>query len=217
MESTDFDKLRIQMVEKQLIPRGIKDNRVLKAFGKVPRHKFVSQDLINNAYEDHPLPIGDSQTISQPYMVALMTECLGLKGDECVLEIGTGSGYQAAILAELARYVYSIERIPELAERANQTLLNLGYINVKVKAGDGTLGWNEFAPYDGIIVTAGSPGIPESLINQLKKGGRVVIPAGGSFSQTLKIVKKIKGKVQTQDVCGCVFVPLLGKQGWSSA
>ena len=202
------------MVEVQLISRGIKDKRVLDAFRKVPRHEFVPKELIDSAYIDSPLPIGEGQTISQPYMVALMTECLCLKGEEKVLEIGTGSGYQAAILAELAKEVYSIERIEILTLRATEILESLGYKNIKVKTGDGTLGWLEFSPYEGIIVTAAAPKVPLPLIEQLKDGGFLVIPLNGRFSQILTVIEKTKDKLRVSEVCGCVFVPMIGKYGW---
>lgn len=217
MKNTDFDELRKKMVEEQLIPRGISDKKVLDAFGKVPRHKFVPEEFQDSAYNDYPLSIGDGQTISQPYMVSLMTESLVLKGDEKVLEIGTGSGYQMAILLEIAREVYSVERSEVLAHGASKTLEQLGYRNFEIKMGDGTLGWTEYAPYDGIIVTAGAPGIPESLIRQLNEGGRMVIPIGGSFGQILTIVEKKGPSIITREVCGCVFVPLIGKEGWPSS
>ena len=210
-----WQRLRDEMVDNQLIPRGVHDELVLSAFRKVPRHYFVSKEVKReNAYSDHPLSIGKGQTISQPYMVALMTELLQLKGEEKVLEIGAGSGYQAAILAELAKEVYTVERIVSLAERAEQTLSELGYNNVKVGIKDGTLGWEEFSPYDGIVVTAGAPSIPPVLIEQLSPEGRLVIPIGGTFSQMLTLVVKEQGKVVSSDICSCVFVPLIGKQGW---
>ena len=202
------------MVEEQLIPRGIKDLRLLQAFQKVPRHKFVTEKYSDSAYGDFPLPIGAEQTISQPYMVALMTQCLELAGGETVLEIGTGSGYQAAILAELTGRVYSVERMADLAEQAEIRLKELGYHNVQIKTGDGTTGWQKYAPYDEIIVTAGAPAIPNPLIEQLGVGGRLVIPIGGSFNQILTVVNKHKDKIETEEICGCVFVPLLGKYGW---
>lgn len=214
MVEDSFFSLREEMVMNQIVARGIKDARVIKAFLKVPRHKFVSEKDILEAYDDHPLPIGEGQTISQPYMVALMSECLKLKGGEKVLEIGTGSGYQAAILAELANEVYSIERFPSLAERAKLILESLGYENVRIKVGDGTLGWEEFSPYDGIIVTACSPEIPPPLITQLKDKGRLVIPLGESFSQVLTVVEKFKDKLKKEEICGCVFVPLIGRYGY---
>lgn len=209
--------LRNRMVEEQLIPRGIHDERVLNAFRKVPRHKFVFYENLVNAYGDYPLPVGEGQTISQPYMVALMTQCLELKGEEKVLEIGTGSGYQAAILGELAKIVYSVERITVLAERTKVTLDALGYTNIKIKVGDGTEGWDEFAPYDGIIVTAGAPFIPSPLPAQLAEDGRMVIPIGDAFSQVLTLVKKKEGRITQEEICGCVFVPLIGKYGWKTS
>ncbi len=197
------------------MPRGISDQRVIDVFRRVPRHEFVPEDVASSAYEDYPLPIGEGQTISQPYMVALMTECLGLKGDERVLEIGTGSGYQLAILAELAREVYSVERVTILADRAANTLRRLGYTNFEVKSGDGTLGWEEHRPYDGIMVTAGAPKVPGNLLRQLREGGKLVIPVGGGFGQVLSIVERKGGGSRATEVCGCVFVPLIGKEGWS--
>jgi len=204
------------MVEEQLIPRGIKNPKVLNVFSKIERHKFIAESLRESAYADFPLSIGDGQTISQPYIVALMTEHLDLTDKEKVLEIGTGSGYQTAILAELAKEVYSIERFEILAERA-QTLLNeLGYKNIKMKAGDGTLGWEEAAPFDRIIITAASPKIPLPSIEQLADNGKLILPLGESFSQVLTLVEKKDGKLKSIDICGCVFVPLVGKHGWSN-
>lgn len=210
----DFEKLRRKMVETQLIPRGIKDKKVIEAFLIVPREKFVSENLKEFAYDDTPLPIGEEQTISQPYIVALMTELLQLKGGEKVLEIGTGSGYQAAVLSEIGCDVYSVERIPSLATRAGKILQQLGYI-VKIKIGDGTLGWEEYAPYDGIIVTAAGPKIPQSLLTQLKEGGRIVMPVGNMFTQDLIRITKVKGKFIKENFGGCQFVPLKGKEGWN--
>lgn len=205
------------MVEEQLIARGISNGKVLAAFRKVPRHEFVPDEFWESAYNDYPLPIGEAQTISQPYMVALMTESLGLEGGEKVLEVGTGSGYQLAILAEIAKEAYSVERFQDLAEHAKIILEKLAYRNIEIKVGDGTLGWEERAPYDGIIVTAGAPGIPESLIKQLKDKGRLVIPIGGGFGQVLTIVEKKGTSITTREVCGCVFVPLVGKEGWPNS
>ena len=209
-----FREERSRMVQTQLLPRGITDESVMRAMEKVPRHRFVPADLAESAYEDRPLPIGEGQTISQPYIVALMTQSLELKGDESVLEIGSGSGYQAAVLAELVRQVYTIERIEELCNRSSEILKTLGYVNVNLKAGDGSEGWPEFAPYDGIMVTAGSPEIPEVLTEQVNEGGRIVIPVGGYYSQDLAVVHKIHGNLERKNVCGCVFVPLIGKYGW---
>ncbi|MFA0757484.1 MAG: hypothetical protein KEFWMYNX_001739 [Candidatus Fervidibacter sp.] len=206
--------LRAEMVEHQLRRRGIRDERVLAAFLKVPRHKFVRPQDLWVAYEDYPLPIGYGQTISQPYIVALMTELLALKGDECVLEVGTGSGYQAAILAELAREVITIERIPELARRAQRVLTDLGYRNVTVLVGDGSLGAPDFAPFDAIIVTAAAPHPPKALLEQLKDGGRLVIPIGDrTLQELIRFVRK--GDEWQEEKHGpCLFVPLIGKNGW---
>ncbi len=215
MFDRSFDDLRNEMVDAQLIQRGIQDKRVLSAFRKVPRHRFVPDNLWGLAYDDHPLPIGYGQTISQPYMVALMTELLKLKGNEKVLEIGTGSGYQTAILAGLSAQVYSIDRVDELAKSAEKLVTDLGYTNIKVKSGDGTLGWQEYSPYDGIIVTAGAPSVPVPLLEQLSDGGRLIIPVGSGFSQMLKSITKKDGRTEETDECPCVFVPLIGKYGWS--
>lgn len=209
-----YKKLRERMVRDQFIARGITDQRVLAAFYKVEREKFVPSEVRNKAYEDFPLSIGEGQTISQPYMVALMTQSLELKGDEKVLEIGTGSGYQTAILAELAREVYSVERIRALAERARKLLKKLGYNNVKILISDGTLGWEESSPYDRILVTAGAREIPQPLTDQLEEGGVMVIPVGNSYSQDLEVVRKRKNHIKTVAVEKCVFVPLIGKYGW---
>ena len=207
----DYEVLRKIMVKEQIAARGIKESRVLSAFLKVERHRFIPENSRRSAYADHPVPIGEGQTISQPYIVALMTECLNLNGNERILEIGTGSGYQTAILAELSKEIYSVERIPFLAERAKSVLGELGYTNIKIKVDDGTLGWQEEAPFDRIIITAASRRIPSPLIEQLKEGGRLLIPLGESFSQVLTIAQKQDGKIITSNVCGCVFVPLIGK------
>lgn len=210
----DFAILRKRMVEEQLVCRGIKDELVLNVFGKVERHKFIPEDLRESAYADFPVPIGDGQTISQPYMVALMTECLGLTGNEKVLEIGTGSGYQTAILAELAKEVYTIERFQALGESAQKVFDTLGYANIKVKIADGTLGWQEEAPFDRIIITAAAPRVPLPLTEELSENGRLVLPLGESFSQILTVIDRKKDKFESTGVCGCVFVPLVGKYGW---
>ncbi|MBM3255822.1 MAG: protein-L-isoaspartate(D-aspartate) O-methyltransferase [Candidatus Omnitrophica bacterium] len=206
----DYQALRKIMVEEQLIPRGITGERLINAFLKVERHKFTPQDLKDNAYADFPLPIGQAQTISQPYIVALMTEILDLSGEEKVLEIGTGSGYQAAILAELAKEVYTIERLEGLANKAKELLSGLGYQNIKFKCADGTLGWPEEAPFDRIIITAATSAIPLPLAQQLKEGGRLVLPLGENFSQVLTLVIKKNGNLESENICGCVFVPLVG-------
>ncbi|WP_353740530.1 protein-L-isoaspartate(D-aspartate) O-methyltransferase [Desulfoferrobacter suflitae] len=210
----NFQKARDRMVETQLISRGIKDPRVLEAMRKVPRHMFVDEALQEQAYSDHPMPIGDKQTISQPYIVALMTETLQLKGDEKVLEIGTGSGYQAAILGELAERVFSIERYPNLAYRANQVLQKLGYKNVIVRVADGTIGWPDEAPFDAIMVTAGAPRVPQPLVDQLAMGGRLVVPVGDRISQELILVKRVPEGIQKTNLGGVRFVDLVGKWGW---
>lgn len=202
---------RRQMVEGQLKSRGIGDSRVLEAMLKVKRHLFVSPVYRHLAYEDFPLPIGEGQTISQPYIVALMTELLALNGKEKVLEIGTGSGYQAAILAELAREVYSVEILAPLALQAELLFTQLGYQNIKVKTGDGFLGWSEFAPFDAIIVTCAPEEIPAPLLEQLAEGGRLVIPVGRHW-QELKLVRKIKGKAVVSDVVPVRFVPMVREQ-----
>lgn len=207
---------RKKMVEEQLIPRGISDKRVIDAFLKVPREKFIASDLLTQSYVDFPLPIGYEQTISQPYTVAFMTELLKLKEDEKVLEIGTGSGYQAAILSMLCRQVYTIERIPELADKAKAVLEILGYKNVEVIKGDGSLGLVKYAPYDAIIVTAAAQKIPEPFIAQLSDGGRLVIPVGDSFLQQMTRVTRESGEIKKEVFGGFVFVPLIGEHGWSS-
>lgn len=211
-----FNKLRSEMVEHQLRARGICDERVLEAFLKVPRHEFVRPEDVQRAYEDHPLPIGFGQTISQPYMVATMTEALQLQGDEKALEIGAGSGYQAAILAELCREVYAIERIAELATCAQETLQRLGYTNVHIVVGDGTLGLPEHAPFDAIVVSAAAPDVPPALVEQLAHGGRLVIPVGPPYTQMLLRVTKERetGQIKQEEICPCVFVPLVGEFGW---
>jgi len=207
---------REEMVHRQLEDRGIRDARVLAAMAKVPRHRFVDPALQSRAYGDHALPIGSGQTISQPYMVALMTEALQLSGGEKILEIGTGSGYQTAVLAEFTPRLFSIERSPELARAASGTLAALGYTNVILKTGDGTLGWPEHAPYDRILVTAGAPEIPPTLFAQLAPGGILVIPVGDRDIQTLEVmVKQEDGTALSKRLIECAFVPLLGREGWN--
>jgi len=203
------------MVEEQVVARGVKDARVIAAMRKVPRHLFVEEALQNQAYSDRPLPIGEKQTISQPYMVALMTEALQLTGKEKVLEIGAGSGYQTAILAESARQVFSIERILSLTMKARMLLINLGYTNVEIKFSDGTEGWIGESPFDAIIVTAGSPDIPQPLVDQLAVGGRLVIPVGDESVQDLIRLTKTEEGVKREDLGGCRFVKLIGRHGWS--
>jgi len=206
----DFKAMREKMVETQIKARGVKDPRVLSALLKVERHRFVPEEYLNSAYSDQPLPIGEGQTISQPYIVALMTELLELKGEEKVLEIGTGSGYQAAILGELAKEVYTIEIVESLASSARKRLSELAYQNIEVKAGDGYLGWPEVAPFDAIIITAAPDHIPKPLIEQLKEGGRMVVPVG-TYTQELKKIVKRSGKIETTDVIPVVFVPMTGE------
>lgn len=202
------------MVREQLVDRGIKDPRVLEAMGKIPRHLFVEPALEDRAYDDGPLPIGDKQSISQPYMVGLMSEALDLKGDEKVLEIGTGSGYQTAVLAELARNVFSVEKIRSFVARARVILDDLNYYNIAIHVGDGTLGWSEHAPYDAIVVTAGSPGLPQPLLDQLSIGGRLVIPLGDEHSQVLKRIRRTASGIEEELLGECRFVKLWGKYGW---
>jgi len=209
----ELEKERKAMVVEQIEERGIRDGRVLEVMEKVPRHEFVPEKYRLFAYEDSPLPIGEGQTISQPYIVALMTECLNLEGKEKVLEVGTGSGYQAAILSELSKEVYTIEIVEPLAERAEELLKKLGYRNVKVKCGDGYLGWEEYAPFDGIIVTCAPDHIPQPLIDQLAESGRMVIPVGETqFPQVLKLIEKREGKVTIWNVVPVRFVPMTGEE-----
>jgi protein-L-isoaspartate(D-aspartate) O-methyltransferase len=209
-----FGALRQEMVEAQLRSRGIRDERVLAAMGKVRRHLFIAAEYRDNAYKDHPLPIGEGQTISQPYIVALMLEALALDGSETVLEIGTGSGYLTALLAELARQVYSVERIESLAHSAGAVLARLGYGNVSLMVGDGSQGLAERAPFDAIVVSAAAPTIPKALLEQLREGGRVIVPVGPLDAQELKLVRKQAGRTVIANLEGCRFVPLIGEQGY---
>ncbi|MBW2968435.1 protein-L-isoaspartate(D-aspartate) O-methyltransferase [Candidatus Woesearchaeota archaeon] len=210
----DWDETRRLMVETQLISRDITDSRVLKVMREVPRHEFVPVELRDIAYSDCPLPIGEDQTISQPYIVALMTQALELSGGEKVLEIGAGSGYQAAVLSRLAKTVYSVERIPKLAEHAQNVLHKLSYLNVHVVVGDGTLGLKKHAPYDAIAVTAACFKVPEALKQQLKDGGRLVVPVGGQFGQALVKMTRSGDEFIEKKLCDCAFVPLVGEDGW---
>ena len=210
----EFTELRDLMVKTQLIPRGIKDERVLAAMKKVPRHLFVDESMQHRAYDDSALSIGEGQTISQPYMVAVMSEFLELKGTEKVLEIGTGSGYQAAVLAGLAKEVYTVERIAVLAERAEERYHALGYANIHVKIANGTLGWPEASPFDRIIITAGTPKVPDPLLLQLADQGILIAPVGDRFSQQIIKVKKTGDKVVEEYLTPCIFVPLIGEYGW---
>jgi protein-L-isoaspartate(D-aspartate) O-methyltransferase len=210
----EYQRLREAMVVTQLIPRGIRDERVLSAMRKVPRHLFMPEPMRYAAYEDRALAIGEGQTISQPYMVAVMTQLLELAGTEKVLEIGTGSGYQAAVLAELAGEVYTVERIPALAVKARQTIESSGYKNVNVIVGDGTLGLEKEASFDRIIVTAGAPSVPLPLIEQLVEGGIIIVPAGDHFSQVLLKGRKSGQTLIEESHTPCAFVPLIGEYGW---
>lgn len=210
-----FEEDRKRMVDEQLRARGISDERILSVFGKVPRHLFVDEKERDKAYSDHPLPIGYNQTISQPHMVATMTSYLSLTGKERVLEIGTGSGYQTAILSLLTCEVYTVEKIEPLAEKASSILKELGITNVHIKIGDGSLGLPNNAPYDRIIVTAGSPDIPPPLVEQLNEGGIIVIPTGARYTQELIVARKEGDELIKKIEGGCIFVPLLGKYGWA--
>lgn len=209
-------ELRARMVEEQLRSRGIRDPRVLAAMGKVPREEFISGEDFRDAYGDHPLPIGAGQTVSQPYIVAAMVEALELRPTDRVLEVGTGTGYQAAILAELAAEVWTIERHEELASKAQEILARLGYTNVHVIYGDGSVGLPERAPFEGILVAAAAPRIPDSLVAQLADGGRLVVPVGTRVEQQVHIVRKLGNEVvvTTHDLCR--FVPLVGAEGWQA-
>jgi protein-L-isoaspartate(D-aspartate) O-methyltransferase len=205
---------RERMVQTQLLGRGIKDNRVLEAFRKVPRHLFVPEKFESEAYQDYPISIGSGQTISQPYMVAVMLELLDLKGDEKVLEVGTGSGYESALLGELTREVYTVERVDSLSEQARKRLNEIGYKNIHFKIGDGSLGWSEFAPYQAMIVSAAAPITPQPLLDQLDQEGKLVLPEGESYSQTLVRIVKFSSSSRKEEFFNCVFVPLIGEYGW---
>lgn len=209
------DKTTVQrmiMVEEQIAGRGIKDRRILDAMRKIPRHLFVDSFMKERAYGDHPLPIGEGQTISQPYVVALMTEALNLKSSDVVLEIGTGSGYQAAVLAELVKQVYTVEIREGLKETASKLLIELGYKNIKTKYGDGYYGWEQYAPFDAIIITASANHIPPPLIKQLKEGGRLIIPLGSTlYYQTLTLATKNGNELNLEQMGGVAFVPMLGE------
>lgn len=207
---------RRNMVESQLRARRIRDERVLNAMLHIPRHEFVSEEYRDQVYEDHPIPIGEGQTVSQPYIVAIMLQSLALDPADRVLEVGTGSGYQTALLSELAREVYSVERHPVLAQAAESTLARLGYLNAKVLIGDGSRGLPEVAPFDAIVVSAAAPGIPAPLFAQLREGGRMVIPVGPSHAQELQLVRKQAGEPLVTKLEGCRFVPLIGSEGYRS-
>jgi len=210
----DYEVARARMVKEQLIKRGINDERVLKAIGSVPRHIFLDQAFWPRAYGDHPLPIGHNQTISQPYIVALMCQELKLEEGKKILEIGTGSGYQSAVLAVMDYSVYTIERYEELSVRAEDIIKRLEITGVHFMIGDGSLGWEGESPFDGIIVTAGAPAVPEDLMEQVITGGKIIIPVGDRFSQRMQIIEKGEKIIEKRDICGCTFVPLVGKQGW---
>jgi protein-L-isoaspartate(D-aspartate) O-methyltransferase len=205
---------RKRMVEDQLRARGIKDEQVLQVMLKVPRHSFVDEGLVPMAYNNHPLSIGEGQTISQPYIVAYMVECLRLRPEDRILEVGTGCGYVTAISAELGAQVYSIERISALLMKARKNLKRLGYRNIVLKLGDGTEGWPQAAPFDAIIVSAASPEIPRPYLDQLAEGGRLILPVGGEGHQELVLVTKTKGKLSQETLSGCRFVKLMGKYGF---
>ena len=209
-----YARERERMVGEQVAGRGVTDSRVLAAMRRVPRHRFVQEALRARAYGDHPLPIGEDQTISQPFIVGLMTSLLELTGREKVLEVGTGSGYQTAVLAAVARRVCSIERLPRLAERARALLESLGHDNVWIRVGNGALGWPDQAPFDRIIVTAGGPAIPPPLVQQLAEGGRMVLPVGSPDNQTLTVVDNVGGEIRERAHGECKFVKLVGKYAW---
>jgi protein-L-isoaspartate(D-aspartate) O-methyltransferase len=210
----NYEKDRGRMVDEQILWRGIRDERVIAAMRRVPRHEFLPEAIRGMAYQDSALPLGEGQTMSQPYMVARMTELLGLQGAERVLEIGTGSGYQAAVLSELCGKVYSVERIKLLAERARLNLDRLGYRSVAIKVYDGTYGWKEMSPFDAIMVTAGAPDVPAPLVDQLREGGRMVIPVGDRYGQVLLTIVKTPSGPVTERSIPCTFVPLVGNHGW---
>lgn len=214
----NFDISRKRMVETQIVARGVTDRRVIDAMLNLPRHLFVQEAMASQAYNDTSLPIGDKQTISQPYMVALMSEMLQLTGVERVLEIGTGSGYQAALLSRLANRVYTIERIPALASRARKLFDSLGLTNISMKIDDGSVGWSAEAPFDAIMVTAGAPDIPQALVDQLLPGGRLLVPVGDQLSQVLALVRKADdGSFTVEKSTPCRFVKLIGTEGWNEA
>ena len=215
-EPIKFERQRVEMVERQIEARGVSDPFVLGAMRKVPRHLFVSEALMDQAYGDFPLPIGDQQTISQPYIVAEMTQALDLKPDDRVLEIGTGSGYQAAVLAEIVFRVYTIERLHPLFIKTRRLFDQLRYHNIVTRYSDGTTGWSDESPFDAIIVTAGAPRIPENLLGQLAMGGRMVLPVGDRNSQDLIKIEKDEDGFHKTNLGGCRFVKLVGEQGWES-
>jgi protein-L-isoaspartate(D-aspartate) O-methyltransferase len=210
----DFTWARERMVQEQIVARGITDARVIAALRRIPRHLFVDSGIVNRAYDDSALPIGEKQTLSQPYMTARMTEALALTGDEKVLEVGTGSGYQTALLAELSFNVFSVEKIRSLSRKARALLDQLDYQNIALHVGDGTIGWSEHAPYDAIIVSAGSPSTPKPLLDQLSSCGRLVIPVGDEQNQTLLRLTRTRSGFEQEQLGECKFVKLFGKYGW---
>ncbi len=209
-----LEPARARMVEEQIVARGVSDQSVLRAFRTVPRHEFVPEEYRRDAYRDGPLPIGNGQTISQPYMVASMTEAARVEPGNRILEIGTGSGYQAAILAELGAFVFTVERLRLLSNLAQEVLDSLGYTQIRFLVADGTLGWQAEAPFDAVVVTAGAPHLPEPLLDQLADGGRLVIPIEDGFSQILHVVTKTEGEIHEERKERCTFVPLIGEFGW---
>jgi len=213
---SDYSFQRARMVREQIEARGIDNPQVLEAMRNTPRHLFVPENTASMAYADRPLPIGKEQTISQPYIVAYMTQCLRLRGGERVLEIGTGLGYQAAVLSRIASEVYSMERFPDLADKARELLAELGYDNVYISCGDGTLGWPEQAPFEGIIATASGPRVPDPLKEQLSYGGRIVMPVGSyRLGQNIvRLTKGREGRFQEENLLGVAFVPMVGEEGW---
>ena len=214
MDESAYEAERREMVEKQLRARGIHDERVLDAMLRIPRHEFVPSESRALAYEDHPIPIAEEQTVSQPFIIAVSLQALALSGTESVLEVGTGSGYQTALLSLLASRVYSVERHASLAYSAETVLAQLGLNNVKVRVGDGSQGWAEFAPFDAVLVSAAAPSVPTSLIRQLADGGKMVIPVGPPYAQELRLVRKSSGAITSEIVEGCRFVPLIGAEGY---
>ncbi len=213
-EERKYSRLRDEMVESQIISRGITDTRVLTAMGKVPRHRFVSEAMMEQAYGDYPLPIGEQQTISQPFMVAEMTQALALSEEDKVLEIGTGSGYQAAVLAEIVYRVYTVERKHALFVKTRKLFDSLKYFNIVTRFSDGTTGWKEEMPFDAIIVTAGSPDVPDYLLEQLADRGRMIIPVGDQHTQDLMLITKNDNGYDYKNLGRCRFVKLIGEQGW---
>ncbi|HXU17820.1 MAG TPA: protein-L-isoaspartate(D-aspartate) O-methyltransferase [Terriglobales bacterium] len=212
--SASYEEQRRAMVERQLRARGIHDPRVLETMLQVPRHQFVAPEFQVQAYADYPLPIGAEQTISQPFIIAVALQALGLTGTESVLEVGTGSGYQTALLARMARQVYSVERHAELAEKAHRTLRELGFGNIKISVRDGSQGWPDYSPYDAILVSAAAPSLPRSLVEQLGEGGKMVIPVGPAHAQELQLVRRKATQITSETVEGCRFVPLVGVEGY---